>query len=173
MIKTQSIKPTFRGKIIGGFMYAHKSALPFLLQKHFQSLKNSRHLISNFRHWNVVKFDLKTNTKLSFLEYESFEEIEFPCLLQSCQVDLKLQTIKIRNHSVTNPPVLHRKELLICPDHPKLKKFQTLTHQLEVLGAFKNIVKLGTKLRWQEELERLNIVIKDHIANEPEKNNVS
>ena len=164
MNASQNIQPFFRGKIIGGFMYAHKGALPFLTDRQSRSLKNSLQLLSNFRLWNVVKFNLKDVEKLSFLEYESFEKTEFPCLIQSCQVDLKLQIIKIRKHSATNPPVLHRKELLMRPDHPDLTKFQSLTLQLENLGAFKNIVKLGTKLRWQDELDGLNIVIKDHVV---------
>lgn len=160
----ENIKPAFKGKIIGGFMYAHKSALPFLSDKPMNSLNNALRLLREFKDWNVVKFSHIHIEKLSFLEYESFEENEFPCLIQSCQVDLKLQTIKTRKHSTANPPVLHRKELLMRPDHPELAKFQNLTLQLENLGAFKNIVKLGTKLRWQDELNRLSIIIKNHTA---------
>jgi hypothetical protein len=121
-------------------------------------------LLRDFKHWNVIKFSLKDVKKLSFLEYESFAETEFPGLIHSCQVNLNLQSIKIRKHSTSNPPVLHRKELLMRPDHPELNKFRSLTLQLESLGAFKNIVKLGTRLRWQDELDGLKIVIKDHVA---------
>lgn len=170
----QNIKPTFKGKNIGGFIYVHKSALPLLSQKHLQSMNNSLNLLSDFRLWNVVKFRLKDDVKISFLEYENFEENQFPCLAQSCQVDLKLQTIKIRKHSTSNPPVLHRKELLIHPDHPDLAKFQILTLQLENMGAFKNIVRLGTKTRWADELSRLNIIVTDHVATQKSRpNNVS
>ena len=156
--------PPFRGKTIGGYMYAHKSAMPLISIEQKHLLKQCEFLIPDFKFWNVVKFNLKDNNRLSFLKYESFEETEFPTLIESCQVDLMLKTAKIRNHSVTNPPVLHRKELLMRPDHPELTKFQSLTLQLENLGAFKNIVKLGTKLRWQDELDGLNIVIKDHVV---------
>ena len=164
MSEPKNIKPAFKGKSIGGFMYAHKSAQPLLLEKHSQSLNKSLQLLSDFKLWNVVKFNLKDDTKLSFLEYGSFEKNEFPYLIRSCQVNLKTQTIKIRKHSTSNPPVLHRKELLIRPDHPALAKFQNLTLQLESLGAFKNIVKLGTKTRWEDELSELNIIVKDHVA---------
>jgi len=164
MNEPKNIKPKFKGKNIGGFMYAHKSAQPLLLEKHSQSLNKSLQLLSGFKLWNVFKFNLKDDTKLSFLEYENFEENQFPCLIRSCQVDLKTQTVKIRKHSTSNPPVLHRKELLMPPDHPELTKFQNLTLQLESLGAFKNIVKLGTKTRWENELSELNITVKDHLA---------
>lgn len=145
-------------------MYIHKSARPYLSERHSQSLNNALRLLNNFRRWNVVKFNVKDGTRLSFLEYENFDCTEFPCLMRSCQVDLTSQTTKNRNHSTENPPVLHRKELLMYPGYPGLAKFQQLTAQLENMGAFKNIVKLGTKLRWQDELYRLNIVIKDHTA---------
>lgn len=155
-------------------MYVHKEALPFIAKKYTCTFNSSQELLSTFRLWNVVKFNLKYDTKISFLEYERFETTEFPCLIQSCQVDLKLQTIKVRKHSISNPPVLHRKELLMCPDHPDITKFQSLTVQLEKLGAFKNIVKLGTKLRWQDELDGLNIIINEHVVTKTGKqNNVS
>ena len=44
------------------------------------------------------------------------------------------------------------------------QKFESLTKTLEKFGAFKNITKLGTKLRWEDELNRLGIVVKDHKA---------
>jgi rRNA processing protein Krr1/Pno1 len=30
------------------------------------------------------------------------------------------------------------------------------------LGVFKNITKLGTRLRWEEELQRLGIIVQGH-----------
>ena len=157
-------KPSFRGKTIGGFTYAHKSGLPFLSKDFSKILEKSLPLLSEFTKWNVVKFNLKKTENISFLKYEDFETVDFPSLLDSCQVNIRNQTIKIRKHSINNPPVLHRKELLISPNHHDLIKFQRLTLQLEAMGAFKNIIKLGTKLRWQDELDRLNIVVEDHIA---------
>ena len=69
--------------------------------------------------------------------------LNFRSFSVGCQVDLKLKNIQIRQHSKNNPPVLHRKELLVHPNHPDRAKFLSLTAQLEDLGAFKNIVKLG------------------------------
>ena len=59
---------------------------------------------------------------------------------------------------------MHRKELLIDPARSDYQKFESLTKTLEKFGAFKNITKLGTKLRWEDELNRLGIVVKDHKA---------
>ena len=145
-------------------MYVHIGALPVLYDK-YQSITEAAIKLNNeFETWNVVKINLKDADKLSLLEYDDFDITEFPCLHHSCQIDLKMGSLKTRKHSSKNPPVLHRKELLVHPEHPELTKFQNLTLQLEKLGAFTNIVRLGTKLRWQEELKRLKISVKNHEA---------
>jgi len=156
--------PSFKGKRVGGFMYIHKSGQKLLSKEYLKTIEKSLPLLSDFSTWNVIKLNIKNPKQLSFLEYESFKYYEFPTLFRSCQVDLQLQKIKVRRHSANNPPVLHRKELLVHPNHPELEKFQRLTAELENMGAFKNIVKLGTKLRWQEELVRLQITVQNHMA---------
>lgn len=145
-------------------MYSHISALPVLPDQYRSVIEVAIELNSDFDTWNVVKFNLNDTEKLSLLEYDNFDMTEFPCLHHSCQIDLKMETLKLRKHSSKNPPVLHRKELLVHPEYPELTKFKNLTLQLEKLGAFANIVKLGTKLRWQDELKRLKISVKNHEA---------
>ena len=108
--------------------------------------------VERFRNLECDKIKYKNPEQLSFLEYESFEQAEFPSLFRSCQVDLQLQKTSSQTALSNNPPVLHRKELLVHPNHPDAKNSRDLTAQLENMGAFKNIVKLGTKLRWQDEL---------------------
>jgi DNA phosphorothioation-associated putative methyltransferase len=157
-------EPTFYGKRIGGYMYAHINALSVLPYKYRSITEAAIKLNNEFYAWNVVKISLKDGEKLSLLEYDNFDMTEFPCLHHSCQIDLKMGSLKIRKHSSKNPPVLHRKELLVHPEYPELAKFKNLTLQLEKLGAFANIVKLGTKLRWQDELNRLKIDVKNHDA---------
>jgi hypothetical protein len=154
----------FKGKRVGGFMYIHKSGQKLIASKYSDAIEKSLPLLNDFATWNVIKLNIKNPEKLPFLEYESFEQAEFPVLFRSCQIDLKLRKIQIREHSKNNPPVLHRKELLVHPNHPDREKFQGLTAQLESMGAFENIVKLGTKLRWQAELARLAITVHNHLA---------
>ena len=158
------INTNFKGKRVGGFMYIHKSGQKLIASNYSDAIEKSLPLLNDFATWNVIKLNIKNPEKLSFLEYESFEQAEFPVLFRSCQIDLKLRKIQIREHSKNNPPVLHRKELLVHPNHPGREKFLSLTAQLEDLGAFRNIVKLGTKHRWEDELAKLNIVIKDHVV---------
>lgn len=155
----------FKGKVVGRAAYFHQSALHLIDSAHLEAIKKATELNQHNCDWNVVKFDKKNEQKLSFLDYQRFDEFEFPCLKLSYQIDLDELTFKSRKHSNVNPPVLHRKELLIDPNHPNFKKFKDFTKTLENLGAFENITKLGTKLRWESELSRLFIATKDHKAN--------
>ncbi len=154
----------FKGKVVGGAAYFHQSALHLINIDHLDAIQKAKRLNHHNSNWNVVKFDKNNNQKLSFLDYQDFDEFEFPCLKHSYQIDLDSLTFKSRKHSTANPPVLHRKELLIDPNHPNFKKFTDLTRTLEKFGAFENITKLGTKLRWEDELSRLFISTKDHKA---------
>ena len=164
MVRIYSSKSLFKGKVIGGSSYFHQSALHIIDSQYRDLIAKATILNVNSCKWNVVKFDNQDRNRLSLLEYQCFNDNEFPCLEKSYQVNLKELTFKSRKHSKTNPPVLHRKELLIDPACLDYQKFESITKTLEKFGAFKNISKLGTKLRWEDELDRLGIVVKDHKA---------
>ena len=77
--------------------------------------------------FNVLKVahDLSS---LSFLNYPDFFGKGFPELDCSWHVDLKLNSCSFRTYANSlNPPILHRKELLLSEDHPERGRFQTLT----------------------------------------------
>jgi DNA phosphorothioation-associated putative methyltransferase len=155
---------SFKGKVVGGAVYIHKSALHLIALEQRALITETKNLREFCHFWNVVKFDKKDKHKFSLLDYQSFDDNEFPSLNSSYQINLKTRSYSSRNHSKTNPPILHRKELLIPPEDLRLEKFTKLTNMLEKLGAFKNINRLGTKLKWEEELKRLNIVVQNHQA---------
>lgn len=155
---------SFKGKVVGGAVYIHKSALHLIALEQKALITETKNLREFCHFWNVVKFDKKDKHKFSLLDYQSFDDYEFPSLNSSYQINLKTRSYSSRNHSKTNPPILHRKELLIPPEDLRLEKFTKLTSMLEKLGAFKNINRLGTKLKWEEELKRLNIVVQNHQA---------
>lgn len=57
------------------------------------------------------------------LTYEDFSA-EFPSLLESLTIDLNDGRIVSRSYRTrANPPVLHRKELLLGPDDPAVEAF--------------------------------------------------
>ena len=52
-----------------------------------------------------------------------------------------------------NPPILHRKELLVAPSHPKRDEWQALTKVAEDLGLFENVRVIGFRKNWQQLIE--------------------
>ena len=150
------------GKVVGEAQYVHKSAVSMLADVEKAKLLKCLDLIDATTLWNVVKFDLKEPNKISLLEYSNFAEDAFPVLLNGTNIDLSSNAIKHRAYSLSNPPVLHRKELLLPASDPNREKYVALTEELEELGAFINISELGTKQRWLKRLEELGIEIVDH-----------
>lgn len=150
------------GKIVGEAQYLHKSAVSMLTDVEKTKLLTCLELIDETTLWNVVKFDLKEPNTVSLLEYSNFSEDAFPVLLNGTNIDLSSKAIKHRAYSLSNPPVLHRKELLLPPSDPNREKYVALTEELEELGAFINISELGTKQRWLKRLEELGIEIVEH-----------
>ena len=152
----------FKGKLIGDTQYIHKSAQKLLPIELHEKVKKCSKIVNSNYNWNVLKINLKDTNKISLLDYEDFTESAFPALLNSCQVDIAKQTFTIRNHSRNNPPILHRKELLLAPNDKEQGTYQILTQQLENIGAFENITKLGTKANWETELETLGVRVENH-----------
>ena len=152
----------FKGKLVGDAQYFHKSAQKLLSTEIRDKIFNCIQVIGNEIEWNVIKINLKDGNKISLLNYEDFSQNAFPALLNSYQINLAEQTFAIRNHSHNNPPILHRKELLLPAGTKEMKQYTKLTSELEEIGAFSNITKLGTKVNWEAELTCLGIKITDH-----------
>lgn len=97
---------------------------------------------------NVAKINLNRN-RLSFLEYLNFEEDPFPTLNGSWVFDPIKHEFSIRSYSTSlNPPILHRKELLVGDDHPLREQWQKITNSAETLGLFSSGRPIGFKLNW-------------------------
>ncbi|WP_166636264.1 DNA phosphorothioation-associated putative methyltransferase [Aliiroseovarius marinus] len=112
--------------------------------------------------WNVVKLSNTKPKKISFLTYEDFER-PFPALLESITVNLESGTAFRRSYwTRTNPPVLHRKELLLPVDHPRLEEYSQLTQSLERIGLLKETSSIGTKLAWEQRLREAGVKIVGH-----------
>ena len=47
-----------------------------------------------------------------------------------------------------NPPILHRKELLLPAEHPLVPEAVALTRRLQRRGAFRDTTTIGTRLGW-------------------------
>ncbi|MDO8827379.1 DNA phosphorothioation-associated putative methyltransferase [Methylophaga sp.] len=98
--------------------------------------------------YNVIKYDGKSN-RLSLLWYPNFFEEPFPALETSFRIDLTQQKVEKRSYQTSlNPPILHRKELLLGRDTPNIEQFKQLTETAEQLGLFENPIKIGFKQAW-------------------------
>jgi hypothetical protein len=61
-----------------------------------------------------------------------------------------------------NPPILHRKECFLLPDHDLYSKFARLTAQEEKHGLLDNPSTIGTRHRWETRLRNRGFEIKGH-----------
>ncbi|WP_454804806.1 DNA phosphorothioation-associated putative methyltransferase [Paraburkholderia fungorum] len=102
---------------------------------------------------NVVKVNLR-NWRVSLLVYPDFFDDPFPSLAESWVFDQASEAkIRYRSYSESlNPPILHRKELLLTADHALRTAFSITTQQAEELGLFDNTAVIGFRLNWERQI---------------------
>jgi DNA phosphorothioation-associated putative methyltransferase len=113
--------------------------------------------------WSVVRI-ARSRPEIALLDYPDFFTEAFPTLRASRIVDLVRERATVREFSGhANPPILHRKELLLPSAHPARNAFAALTNDLEDYGAFDQPANLiGRKVYWQQALASLGLRIRDH-----------
>lgn len=133
------------GKQVKGNFYFHVTALEGLeppLRERVQ-LAAARAGLEPETGFNVIKID-EAGRRISLLQYEQFFEHPFPALQCSCVVDLSSGRVKyLRSDLSENPPILHRKELLLPATHPHTPLFAALTRQLEAAGFLRDTRRIG------------------------------
>lgn len=101
-------------------------------------------------HFNVLRFesDLK---RIALLSYPEFFEAPYPELKQSWVVDLEKGEVSHRTYQNSfNPPILHRKELLLPKNHPRASEFASLTAAAESIGLFDDTTRIGFREQWNQ-----------------------
>ena len=155
----QTLRQTGRGKHVGKFSYYHTSLVvraPSVEQFFAITLLEIHGTRIEF---NVVKLD--RDSRLSFLLYDDFTA-QFPTLRSAVSLDLVLGTSRATNYSHrSNPPILHRKELLLCADDSLVPKAAELTKRLDACGAFAKSNKIGTRNGWASRLHDLGMTLID------------
>jgi DNA phosphorothioation-associated putative methyltransferase len=112
--------------------------------------------------WNVAKFAPAPSGQVSLLTYEDFDE-PFPALLESITVDRRTGHARRRSYRARpNPPILHRKELLLDEGDPRREAFAALTAALEARGLFRATRFIGTRSYWQHRLAEAEVWIEGH-----------
>jgi hypothetical protein len=98
---------------------------------------------------NVVKIN-RHKQRLSFLQYLDFDEDPFPTLNGSWAIDLHRNLVTFRSYaSSLNPPILHRKELLVAEDHTGREGWVATTKLAEDLGFFSTSSPIGFRENWK------------------------
>jgi hypothetical protein len=112
------------GKRMPDGVYAHVEALPHLPGELQAAVAEARALAKlDGDAFHVVKF-ARAGWKLSLLAYPGFFDEPFPALSASWLVDLGARTVTARVYAAEgNPPILHRKETMLPPGHPRAARF--------------------------------------------------
>jgi len=122
-------------------------ALPFVLRTVCNELRRRLGLGEEF---NILKFHLNL-PKISFLEYPEFSSDPHPSLAASVLVDLATGRTRRDNYSGrVNPPILHRKETFLPPDHADIDCFSKLTKEEEAAGLLNETSRIGFRLNWDK-----------------------
>ena len=151
----KQLRATGRGKHLGYFSYYHVTMLARLpeVKKRFDTLRRS--IYKHSFEFNVVK--LNQRSRISFLRYENFDN-PFPTLLAALSCDLARRSARHIDFTARrNPPILHRKELLLPEEDPRVAEATRITAHLERQGAFSNPTTIGTRDGWQRQLLALGI----------------
>jgi DNA phosphorothioation-associated putative methyltransferase len=148
------------GKVVGGARYLHVSGLSE------EALDAIRAAVAGVgapvEGFNVVKL-VPDSTRLSLLHYPDFFERAFPLLTESWTVDLAAGRCDRRAYDpARNPPVLHRKELLLWRDDPRRTEFARLTAEAERHDLFANTLTIGHKTQWDDLLRAKGLRIDGH-----------
>lgn len=147
-------------KKVGKHFYAHISAL-----KEFTESEQSHIVLvqaltpESAGKFNVVKLSSRSLT-ISLLNYDRFIEEPFPVLLEAWTVSLAPHKVKYTDYrGRDNPPVLHRKELLLPRKHPARARAAILTAKLEQAGLLTNTAGIGTKRAWEKRLRDAGVQV--------------
>jgi DNA phosphorothioation-associated putative methyltransferase len=138
------------GKHVAGKHYVHVSVLP-LLSERDQALTRQAIDVSGLApelQFNVIRVS-DDGDEVALLAYPGFYEEPFPALAASWRFHAASQSLRFRDYSQSlNPPILHRKELLIAADHADYERFAELTRAAEALGLFENPTQIGYRSTW-------------------------
>ena len=152
-----ALRETDRGKHVGAFSYYHVSLVRGVPAADLLFNSIWRGLIDDPLDYNVLKLDRRS--RISFLMYLDFSA-PFPLLDFAFSCNVHKGTVRKTNYRHrSNPPILHRKELLLRADDPLVPAAVRLTAQLEARGVFANASSIGTQNGWMARLESIGLSI--------------
>lgn len=89
------------------------------------------------------------------MQYLDFDDDPFPTLNGSWVVDPQKKSVTFRSYANSlNPPILHRKELLVPQDHPLQQSWSAITKTAEDIGLFSTSSVIGFRENWKQLIEQ-------------------
>jgi DNA phosphorothioation-associated putative methyltransferase len=157
----QACRATDFGKLLPDALYVHHSAvsrLPPLLRVYEGC---GRQLIGAVEDMTLVKM-ARDRARVSYLVYQDFDRVAHPVLRESFIAELPRLRVHHRDYRQSaNPPILHRKELVVTEDYPARKKFEKLTRQEERAGVLGDS-SVGRKSEWEAHLAQAGYQCRGH-----------
>jgi DNA phosphorothioation-associated putative methyltransferase len=150
------------GKLLPNALYVHRSALDELepLLRVYEGC--ARAYLGEIEGANVIKLD-RFSGKISYLAYPDFETDPHPVLATCVKLNMRSRQIDFYDYRQSdNPPVLHRKEAFLAPDHPLYAKFARLTRQEERHGLLDDVATIGTRAGLQARLANAGCRLAGH-----------
>jgi DNA phosphorothioation-associated putative methyltransferase len=150
------------GKLLPAALYVHISALNQIDPKLRLYEGCASRNIGGTEDANIIKFHTDKPC-ISYLYYPDFETIAHPSLHWAMLIDLRDLSLRFRDYSQQeNPPILHRKETFIAPNHPLYPKFAKFTKSEEKAGLYNETKTIGNRQGWERRLEACGVQIKNH-----------
>jgi DNA phosphorothioation-associated putative methyltransferase len=150
------------GKLLPNALYVHRTALPTLgpLLRVYEGC--ARAYLGDVHGANLLKLH-RFSGKVSYLMYPTFDTDAHPALARSVKLSLRTRELDIQDYAASeNPPVLHRKETFLAPDHPLREQFARLTRQEEEAGLLDDTATIGTRNGWSTRLAERGHRVRGH-----------
>ena len=139
-------------KQVGSTRYYHRD---YLDPAYTKEVRHAEARVDLDFDWNVVK--ITNDGCISFLRYKRLLTAAFPELECSCKVPRNLPPGRVIRYGRENPPILHRKELLLPEDHPGAEKARVWTSRCEKANLFRDTRRIGRRRVWQAMLKEAGL----------------
>jgi DNA phosphorothioation-associated putative methyltransferase len=150
------------GKQTPTALYVHRTALgllPPVLQVYEAC---ARVLCGTIDQANMIKLSV-AQPQVSYLTYPRFDRDAHPTLAASVTVNLRKLSVDWRDYSRSeNPPLLHRKEEFIGPDHTRRELYAALTRAEMRAGLYAHPETIGTLAGWHSVLADAGVQLRGH-----------
>lgn len=146
------------GKQLPSDVYVHKTLVPSLLPVAQRGIADALDLAGlTLADIDLVKLS-KAKLSVSLLSYPNFWSDPFPGIVASWTVDLGARKAVHRRYAQDySTPILHRKEEFLAPDDPRAAPFRAVTKELERLGLFRDLSRIGHRWVWDQMLRDANV----------------